>query len=342
MAWEDIQTMARTPHWEARHSHTVPRILQIHKTTILSTVPRFMASEHTLRRAALLPDVVADAKQRLCCQFFFLFPSPSLVLIAVAIASISLPHASTTCQMVPDRSSSDRELIDGLSNRDLQRFRIHMYGQSYKDHPERFLDDSWINADELRKFLSTTHCVIFTKPALSEFPEPQNQIKRELDASDRDIIQLAPHPQSELTADNDVYNTAPTSPTVFDPADDIDDPLVWHPSDTQWMDPGLTSLIFTASIARARIVLHKLQKLGADIPRVQHGSVPKPGIEEGNMIRGGSDQHVACAACGHPASIWGGTPLSRPYNSGKGFARVPTEAAAQHCLVVLGKASGIG
>ncbi|KAJ7206212.1 hypothetical protein C8J57DRAFT_1258531 [Mycena rebaudengoi] len=197
-----------------------------------------------------------------------------------------------------------------------------MYGQSYKDHPKRFFDDSWINADELRKFLSTTHC----EPALSEFPEPQNQLKRELDASDRDIIQLAPHPQSEPTADNDVYNTAPTSPTVFDPADDIDDPLVWHPSDTQWMDPGLTSLvryvdykfredhrshttrveyltelpsfipiwreptaliidlsdekwdeelentpietlIFTASIARARIVLHKLQKLGADIPR---------------------------------------------------------------------------
>ncbi|KAJ7242260.1 hypothetical protein C8J57DRAFT_1244137 [Mycena rebaudengoi] len=113
------------------------------------------------------------------------------------------------------------------------------------------------------------------EPALSEFPEPQNQIKRELDASDRDIIQLAPHPQSEPTADNDVYNTAPTSPTVFDPADDIDDPLVWHPSDTQWMGPGLTSLIFTASIARARIVLHKLQKLCADIPREHTGGMLK-------------------------------------------------------------------
>ncbi|KAJ6542503.1 hypothetical protein DFH09DRAFT_1089055 [Mycena vulgaris] len=42
-------------------------------------------------------------------------------------------------------------------------------------------------------------------------------------------------------------------------------------------------------------------------------------MEEEDMIRGGSDQHFACAACGNP--------VSPAHNVGKGFGRVSAEAA---------------
>ncbi|KAJ7222789.1 hypothetical protein C8J57DRAFT_1253597 [Mycena rebaudengoi] len=63
---------------------------------------------------------------------------------------------------------------------------------------------------------------------------------------------------------------------------------------------------------------------GVDTDLCVHGPnhVDTPRIEEGNMIRGGSDQHFACAACGNPASILRGTPFSLPYNSGNGFGRM--------------------
>ncbi|KAJ6498675.1 hypothetical protein DFH09DRAFT_1103117 [Mycena vulgaris] len=61
--------------------------------------------------------------------------------------------------------------------------------------------------------------------------------------------------------------------------------------------------------------------------RKNRGSTPKPGMEEVNMIRGGSDQHFACAACGNPASVWQGSLVSRPHNVGKRFGQVSAEAA---------------
>jgi hypothetical protein len=180
----------------------VPRILQIHKTTILSTVPRFMASEHTFAKGGTLARCSSRREAKAVLPIFFPLPS-----------TFARPHRGRHCQYFS--STRVHDVSNGARPFQLPGVDI-TFDRCTVNHIRTIRNTSLMTCGSMRMncvnfqalhIAVNLHCitfvyifqVIFTEPALSECPEPQIQIKRELDASDRDIIQLEPHPQSVRT-----------------------------------------------------------------------------------------------------------------------------------------------
>ncbi|KAJ7433239.1 hypothetical protein B0H11DRAFT_2209001 [Mycena galericulata] len=205
---------------------------------------------------------------------------------APAPAPLALHNVSG---MSTSHSPADDELIEGLTNRVIKQFRDHMYSGSYiSENPHLFLDNAWIDAVALRRFLEkrghgdSAHDVIVVSSSSPGPSEPLNHIKREFNASntllvglgvktellpasvpprtrtvrenDRDVIVLSdsdsePEPPVPVV---DESMSVPTSPgSCFSDSSDADtDPSTLHESDTVWMDPYISSM--------ARDVSHKL------------------------------------------------------------------------------------
>ncbi|KAJ6555921.1 hypothetical protein B0H19DRAFT_1292773 [Mycena capillaripes] len=183
-------------------------------------------------------------------------------------ATVVVPRPPAVGRWLPP--TRNQEVIDSLSIGDVRRFRNHIWRQN----PLKFIDNSWIDVAALRHFL-VAPVLERDVTVISSSPLTQRPIKRESDASnapglhlgiksepssvalpvrmrtltenDRTVIELLdsdsePDSPAATTIEGfDASSSIPTSPNEHS-ADNDDDELTMQPSDTHWMDPGISSM----------------------------------------------------------------------------------------------------